>query len=163
LRCEESMDFASGWTGEIWIPPNLGFGSFCCVFWHCRDHARALYADIVYLALFLVLTSFLAIGSFDRTGRLRDNQSFWISRAKRIALPLLFWCVIYRGIYETVSDQPFSYLKDPMTLLIGSYVHLWFLPFVILTLPLIPIISLSISFNPPWPAACTYLIGRPVR
>ena len=125
------------------------------------DHARAPYADIGYLALalFLVLTSFLAVGSFDRTAGRHDNQNFWLSRARRIALPWLFWCLVYRVIFEIVSDDPFAPLSDPMTLLIGPSIHLWFLPFVMLTLPLIPILSLSVRDPGALIPACTALIA----
>lgn len=103
------------------------------------DHARAPYADIGYtaLALFLVLTSFLAVGSFERS----DGKRFWLSRAQRIALPWLFWCVFFRVVYEVVSDAPFQALSDPWTLLIGPSIHLWFLPFVMIFLVTIPWVS----------------------
>ena len=71
-------------------------------------------------------------------------ESFRAKRARRIAIPWLFWCLVYRVIFEIVSDDPFVVLTDPMTLFIGPSIHLWFLPFVMLTLPLIPILSLSI-------------------
>jgi surface polysaccharide O-acyltransferase-like enzyme len=91
-----------------------------------------------------MLTAFLAVGSFDRSGDQHGNRHFWLSRARRIALPWLFWCAVYRVIFEIVADEPFEALRDPMTFLIGPSIHLWFLPFVILMLPLIPILSLSI-------------------
>lgn len=103
------------------------------------DHARAPYADIGYtaLALFLVLTSYLAVGSFERS----DGTRFWLARARRIALPWLVWCVFYRVVFQVVSDEPFHLLSDPWTLLIGPSIHLWFLPFVMIFLVTIPWVS----------------------
>ena len=120
---------------------SLDLARFVACFGIVWDHARAPGADVGYtaLALFLMLTSFLAIGSFERSGGVQDTGSFWIQRARRIALPWLFWCLIYRVIWEVVSDAPFALLAEPMSILIGPSVHLWFLPFVMLTLPLIPI------------------------
>lgn len=109
------------------------------------DHARAPYADEGYLALalFLVLTSFLAVGSFERS----DGKGFWWSRVQRIALPWLFWCAVYRVVLEVISHgtHPLPLLTEPGSLLIGPFIHLWFLPFVMLALPVIPLISRSIS------------------
>jgi peptidoglycan/LPS O-acetylase OafA/YrhL len=112
------------------------FVAACGIVW---DHARAPYADIGYtaLALFLVLTSFLALGSFERS----DGTAFWFARVKRIALPWLVWCVFYRLVYEVVKHEPHGLLSDPWTLLIGPFIHLWFLPFVMIFLVIIPPIS----------------------
>ena len=63
---------------------SVDLARFVAAFGIVWDHARAPYADIGYtaLALFLVLTSFLAVGSFERS----DGKRFWLSRAQRIAL-----------------------------------------------------------------------------
>jgi len=108
---------------------------FLAAFGIVWDHARAPYADIGYLALslFLVLTSYLAVGSFLRS----DGKGFWLSRARRIALPWLFWCLVFRVVFEVVSDAPFAVLAEPWSLLIGPSIHLWFLPFVMLALVVI--------------------------
>lgn len=139
---------------------SLDLARFVACFGIVWDHARAPYADIGYLALalFLVLTSYLAIGSFERSGSRQIGQDFWLSRARRIALPWLFWCAVYRGIHEIVSDQPFVLLSDPMTLFIGPSIHLWFLPFVILTLPLIPALSLGVRTPRDLALACALLV-----
>lgn len=112
------------------------FIAACGIVW---DHARAPYADIGYtaLALFLVLTSYLAMGSFERS----DGKDFWLARAKRIALPWLVWCLFYRVVYEVVNKEPHGLLDEPWSLLIGPFIHLWFLPFVMIFLVLIPWIS----------------------
>ncbi|MDZ4392099.1 acyltransferase family protein [Cypionkella sp.] len=118
---------------------SVDLARFIAAFGIVWDHARAPYADIGYtaLGLFLVLTSFLAVGSFERS----DGKRFWLSRAQRIALPWLFWCVFFRLVFEVVSDEPFHLLSDPWTLLIGPSIHLWFLPFVMIFLVTIPWVS----------------------
>lgn len=107
------------------------------------DHARAPFADEGYLALalFLVLTSFLAVGSFERS----DGKRFWWSRVQRIALPWLFWCVAFRIVLEVITRGRQPLLSEPGSLLIGPFIHLWFLPFVLLALPVIPLISRAVS------------------
>ena len=118
---------------------SVDLARFVACFGIVWDHARAPYADIGYtaLALFLVLTSYLAVGSFERS----DGHGFWLSRAQRIGLPWLFWCAFYWVVYQVVSDEPFHLLSDPWTLLIGPSIHLWFLPFVMIFLVTIPWIS----------------------
>ena len=118
---------------------SLDLARFVAAFGIVWDHARAPYADVGYtaLALFLILASFLAMGSYERNG----GPGFWATRAKRIAVPWLFWCAAYRIVYEVVSDQPFALLSEPFTLLIGPSIHLWFLPFDMLALLLIPVLS----------------------
>lgn len=121
------------------------------------DHARAPYADIGYLslAIFLVLTSFLAVGSFERS----NGANFWLSRAQRIALPWLFWCVVFRVLHEWFHDEPglAPILTEPGSLLIGPYIHLWFLPFVMIFLVLIPTISTQIQTRLGLIIACVLL------
>lgn len=114
---------------------SVDLARFLAAFGIVWDHARAPYADIGYLALalFLVLTSYLAVGSYLRS----DGRGFWLSRARRIVLPWLFWCAVFRVVHEVVSDAPFALLTEPGTLLIGPSIHLWFLPFVMLALVVI--------------------------
>lgn len=118
---------------------SVDLARFIAAFGIVWDHARAPFADVGYtaLALFLVLTSFLALGSFERS----TGQKFWISRAQRIMVPWLVWCAFYRLVFEYISREPFQVLSDPWTLLIGPSVHLWFLPFVMIFLVTIPWIS----------------------
>jgi len=120
------------------------------------DHARAPYADIGYLALslFLVLTSYLAVGSYLRS----DGRNFWASRARRIAVPWLAWCVFYRLVFEVVSDAPRALLAEPWSLLIGPSIHLWFLPFVMGALVVIgPLCRWVTSVQSLW-VACAALV-----
>lgn len=137
---------------------SVDLARFVAAFGIVWDHARAPYADVGYLALalFLVLTSFLAIGSFERS----DGRRFWLSRASRIAVPWLFWCAVFRVVDMVVSDLPGPQplLSDPWTLLIGPSIHLWFLPFVMLALITIPAISRGIQSPRALFVACTGLV-----
>lgn len=133
----------AGATAKAGYKRSVDLARFVAAFGIVWDHARAPFADEGYtaLALFLVLTSFLAIGSFERS----DGKNFWSSRAQRIALPWLVWCAFYRVVFEVVSDAPFTLLADPWTLLIGPSIHLWFLPFVMIFLITIPWISRAVD------------------
>jgi surface polysaccharide O-acyltransferase-like enzyme len=106
------------------------------------DHTMGwVYVGYPALGLFLILTSYFAVGSYQRTG----GDHFWTSRAQRILIPWLFWCAVYRVVWEFVSDAPFHVLTDPFTLLIGPSIHLWFLPFVAIALVLIPLIARDVA------------------
>lgn len=105
---------------------------------HCMGWAWIGYPA---LGLFLILTSYFSVGSYLRSG----GDGFWSSRAVRMLTPWLFWCVVYRVLWEVVSDEPFRLLSDPFTLLIGPSVHLWFLPFAMLALFLIPAIARDVT------------------
>jgi peptidoglycan/LPS O-acetylase OafA/YrhL len=106
------------------------------------DHARAPYADIGYLslALFLILTSYFALGSFDRADARGQASGFWAARAKRILVPWLVWCAFYKALQYYMADDPWAVplLSDPFSLMLGSWVHLWFLPFVMIALVIVP-------------------------
>lgn len=127
------------------------------------DHARAPYADIGYvsLALFLMLTSFLAVQSYERAGPAdTGTRRFWLSRAQRIALPWLFWSVVYFFVHHWVTDGEGPWWQiDPFTLLIGSSLHLWFLPFVMIALVLIPPMARAIRTPATVWLACGGLIA----
>ena len=136
---------------------SLDLARFVAAFGIVWDHARAPYADVGYtaLALFLVLASFLGMGSYARNG----GPGFWATRAKRIAIPWLFWCAAYRVVYEVVSDAPFALLSEPFTLLIGPSIHLWFLPFDMIALLLIPLLSNWLRSPRDLTIACFLLIA----
>jgi peptidoglycan/LPS O-acetylase OafA/YrhL len=82
------------------------------------------------LAAFLILTAFLSVQSMQRAGGVFD----WGRRAPRILIPWLFWCAVYKVVLVQVTDGPqkFAVLTDPFSLLVGPFIHLWFLPFVLL-------------------------------
>ena len=117
---------------------SLDLGRFIAAFGVVVAHVLASPRDWVghlSLGLFLILTGFLAVQSALRAG----GAYPWIARARRLALPWLFWAVVYRVIDMRVSDAPerFELLSDPWTLLIGPSIHLWFLPFVMLATVLV--------------------------
>jgi fucose 4-O-acetylase-like acetyltransferase len=87
------------------------------------------------LALFLILTAFLAVQSAQRAG---GTYAFW-PRARRLLVPWLAWSAFFRLLDLVISDRPdrFTPLTDPWSLLYGSYIHLWFLPFVGLAMALV--------------------------
>lgn len=82
------------------------------------------------LSLFLILTAFLSVQSMQRA----QGRFDWLKRAPRILLPWLFWAAFYKLVLVVVTDGPAKYavLTDPWSLLVGPFVHLWFLPFVLL-------------------------------
>jgi len=118
---------------------------FVAAFGIVWDHARAPYADFGYtaLAVFLIMTSFFAVGSYDRAVARGQAEGFWLARAKRILVPWLFWCVFYKGVQYWVADDPASVpiLAGWSNLMLGSWIHLWFLPFVMLALMFVPPIA----------------------
>lgn len=87
------------------------------------------------LGLFLILTAFLAVQSAQRAG----GSYAFLPRARRLILPWLVWSAFFRLLDETMADKPFAYglLSDPWSLLYGSSIHLWFLPFVGLAMVLV--------------------------
>ncbi len=109
------------------------------------DHAHAPGWKIGYLALalFLMLTAFLSLQSYERS----DGKAFWQKRATRLLMPWLFWCLVFRAIYQIVSDapRPLPILSEPFSLLIGPSIHLWFLPFTAIFLIAVPLLSRAIK------------------
>lgn len=95
------------------------------------------------LALFLILTAFLAVQSVARAG----GRYGWLRRARRLFLPWVFWSVLYRLLDLAISDDPdrFIPLREPFSLLVGPAVHLWFLPFVILAMILVQPVALWVT------------------
>lgn len=87
------------------------------------------------LGLFLILTAFLAVQSAQRAG----GSYPFLPRAQRLVLPWLVWSAFYRLLDIAMADTPqrFVPLSDPWTLLYGSTIHLWFLPFVALAMVLV--------------------------
>lgn len=115
--------------------PAIDLARFIASFGIVAAHAFAMEDDWVghlALALFLLLTAFLAMQSAQRAG----GKYPFIARAKRLVLPWLAWSLFFRIVDLRISHAPdkFQLLTDPWTLLIGSTVHLWFLPFVMLAM-----------------------------
>lgn len=117
---------------------SIDLARFMAAFGVVVAHANASSKDWVghlSLGLFLILTSFLAVQSMQRA-----NGSYpWFARARRLVLPWLFWSAFFRVLDLAFSDDPgrFTLLREPSSLLIGSAIQLWFLPFVMLAMCLI--------------------------
>jgi peptidoglycan/LPS O-acetylase OafA/YrhL len=97
----------------------------------------------VALALFTVLTAFLSLRSLARHG----GRWFWLGRLLRFGLPWVVWSAFYLALNVWRADDPRAELTltDPLRLLIGPMVHLWFLPFILLTSPLVPLALRTMS------------------
>jgi len=83
------------------------------------------------LSVFLIITAFLSAGSLKR----RSPAEFIRKRAVSILQPWLVWSAIYfaADVLRHGLGRSLSALVDtPLTLLIGTSLHLWFLPFVFL-------------------------------
>lgn len=118
----------------------LDLGRFLAAFGIVWAHGGGIGAEIGYpsLGLFLVLTGYLAVGSY-----LRDpGPHFWAARAKRILVPWLFWCLVFRLLHDYVARRDgFHLLTEPFSLLIGPEIHLWFLPAAMLALVFVPALA----------------------
>ena len=118
--------------------PSIDLARFVAAFGVVVAHAYVSPNDWVghlSLGLFLILTAFLAVQSAQRAG---GNYPF-LPRAQRLILPWLVWSAFYRVLDLAISENPdrFVPLSDPWTLLYGSTIHLWFLPFVVLAMVLV--------------------------
>lgn len=110
---------------------SIDLARFIAAFGVVVSHAYATTQDWVghlSVALFLILTAFLAVQSMERAG----GQYPFVARATRLVVPWLMWSAFFRVVDLLVSDSPdrFVLLTNPWTLLIGSSIHLWYLPFI---------------------------------
>lgn len=124
------------------VRPGIDLARIIAAFFIVWDHSFApgwQYCDPA-LSLFLLLTAFLSLQSYERSG---GGAGFWRKRALRLIVPWLFWCVTFRIIVEVIANQPgpWTLISDPYSLLIGPVIHLWFLPFCILCLGFVPLAS----------------------
>ena len=111
---------------------------FIAAFGVVYAHSEASPADWsghLSLALFAILTAFLAVRSAERAG----GHYAYLPRAKRVFLPWVVWSVFYWLVMAVVTDGPDKFLPlvDPWSLLYGGYIHLWFLPFIGLAMVLV--------------------------
>lgn len=99
-------------------------------------HMHAPFAELGYLALgaFVTLTTLLAAFSAES----RDFGRFMRGRFWRIILPWLVACVVYLVLsaWQADSIARLWQFTEWQSLLVGSYWHLWFLPFIVLTAPI---------------------------
>jgi peptidoglycan/LPS O-acetylase OafA/YrhL len=89
----------------------------------------------IALSLFIILTAFLSVRSLERGG----GRRFWLGRLVRFGLPWVVWSAFYLWLelWRAGGWAEVAWLHDPAVLLYGPAIHLWFLPWVILTSPLI--------------------------
>ncbi len=115
----------------------LDLGRFLAAFGIVLTHALVSPTDWVgnlSLAYFHVLTGWLAAQSAMRAGGYPLGRRAW-----RLALPFLAWSAFYLPVEWWIADAAGreALLGNPMLLLTGPSLHLWYLPFLILTLPLV--------------------------
>lgn len=109
------------------------FAAFGIVWAHMQAPGRM--EGYVAVALFIILTSFLSVRSLERGGERR----FWLGRVVRFALPWVAWSLFFLAL-EMVRGEGIAgvfTVTEPLSLLYGPAIHLWFLPWVVLTSPLI--------------------------
>lgn len=97
----------------------------------------------VALALFVILAAFLAAQSAIS----RAGSSPAARRSLRFLMPWLVWCAAYLALEALRLGDPARLwtLTDPLWLLIGPVIHLWFLPFLILATPLVSTMAAVLS------------------
>lgn len=107
----------------------LRFVSAAGIVWCHINPPKGLFV-VSPLPMFLVLTSVLAVGSLQRSG----PQRFLSSRLRRIAVPWVAWSIFYMFVNMALHrDWRGPMISDSaLSFLIGSTIHLWFLPFVLL-------------------------------
>jgi peptidoglycan/LPS O-acetylase OafA/YrhL len=107
---------------------------FICAFSIVWGHLGAPYAIVAYAGLnaFIILSVALSTRAATR----QDFQSFMMRRVIRIFIPWVIWCGFYlffRGLRD--GWHTMFVLTDPAWLLIGPEIHLWFLPFILISAP----------------------------
>lgn len=138
----------------------IDLARFIAAFGVVAAHALASprdWAGHLALALFLILTGFLAVQSAQRAG---GTYAFW-PRAQRLLVPWLAWSAFFRVLDLVISDSPdrFIPLSNPWSLLYGSYIHLWFLPFVGLAMALVGPVTKWLTTADRLLLACLLLLG----
>lgn len=98
-------------------------------------HMHAPFREVGYLALglFVTLTTMLAAFAAES----RDFGRFMRGRFWRVILPWLVACAVYSLLlaWQERSVARLWQFTEWESLLVGSYWHLWFLPFIVLTAP----------------------------
>jgi peptidoglycan/LPS O-acetylase OafA/YrhL len=108
---------------------------FICAFSIVWGHLGAPYGEFAYAGLdtFILLSVVLSTRSAMR----HSLGDFMRRRLRRILIPWLIWCGLYLAL-RAVAHGPASVFQitDPLLLLIGPEIHLWFLPFLLVTSPI---------------------------
>lgn len=121
----------------------IDLARFIAAFGVVLAHAQASprdWAGHLSLALFAILTAYLAMKSAERAG----GRFAYLPRARRLMLPWVIWSLFYWAVEYAVADGPdrFLPLVDPWSLLYGGFIHLWFLPFIAVAMLLVaPVLS----------------------
>lgn len=139
---------------------SIDLARFLAAFGVVYTHAEASTRDWtghLSLGLFLILSAALAVQSAERAG----GQYDLMRRLRRVALPWSAWCLFYRALDLVFSDDPtrFQPLRDPLTLLIGPEIHLWFLPFLMLGMVLVQPVARAVTDRRRLAIGCAVLAG----
>ena len=112
--------------------------------------------------LFIMLSGALLLQPAKTTEPLK---LFFKKRLNRIALPFIFWGVIYFLWRFLVNQEPFSYEKILTGVLIGPYNHFWFLYMLVGLYLITPILRVVVA-NAEWKTVkyffAIWLIGTAV-
>ncbi|MGE8940790.1 acyltransferase [Leptospira interrogans] len=86
------------------------------------------------LDLFLMLTAALAIRSIRRS----SGSHTWVLRGLAVLALWVGWSLFYKliEVYRTRDIWTLFEINEPNSLLIGSTIHLWYLPFILLAAPI---------------------------
>lgn len=107
---------------------------FICAFSIVWGHLGAPHAIVAYAGLdtFIILSVALSTRAATR----QDFGTFMMRRMIRIFIPWVIWSAFYlffRGLRD--GWHTMFQLTDPAWLLIGPEIHLWFLPFILISAP----------------------------
>lgn len=138
----------------------IDLARFLAAFGVVVAHAEASPRDWVghlALALFAILTAYLAVKSAERAG----GSYAYLPRARRLILPWASWSLFYWALEAAIADGPdkFRPLVDPWSLLYGGYIHLWFLPFIGLAMLLVGPAVIHVTSLPRLTGAAALLVG----
>jgi len=107
---------------------------FLCAFLIVWGHLGAPFAEIAYFGLDMFIILNVALST--RSALRHQFGDFMARRVVRILIPWLGWSLFYL-LLRGLRDGPASIFQftDPLWLLIGPEIHLWYLPFVLLSAP----------------------------
>ena len=75
---------------------------------------------------------FLMISGFTLLKPIHSVRDFYLKRLKRIAVPYLFWCIVYLAVRVHIEDNQISLLSAIRLIWIGKvYYHLWFISLLV--------------------------------